>query len=317
MNNPKRPNALMGFAVFLLVAIVVNYTVSSHQVARLQPTHSSPVPSGYVKFFEETFSALNLRVDQKGIWESFGGNATTFKGQAGFGYDFFANPLWTGWPSSVSDLRVITPDGLRLRARVPTAEEAALIPTVNGRTAWISSSLGTYDRLKLRPPYYIEFKARMPSGANGRAVWPALWLYGNSRMHPPYSAGKAFEIDVHEGFGSSTDLSSIIHWDTADDGSNYLQAVAVKKAAGVDLSANFHVWGCLHDGNKGTFYFDGVEVGKITYDSKSNSSTPLDISLNISAGIPWTNTPPISGPYDMTVRYVRVFKPSAPSITAE
>jgi beta-glucanase (GH16 family) len=154
----------------------------------------------------------------------------------------------------------------------------------------------------------------MPAGAKGWAPWAALWLYANARQRPPFPLkGQHYEIDVHEGFGNSDWIASNLHWDAGEN--TELQAKTfVNRAAGVDLSTGFHIFGCLVTATQVIGYFDGAETGRAFVPAGASSAQPLALMLDVSAGLPWSQDLPAGGPYDMTVRYVRVFAPDSTGI---
>ena len=184
------------------------------------------------------------------------------------------------------------------------------MPPVHGVSPWISSSLGSFDRLNFKPPFYIEFRAKMPSGSAGQRPWPALWLYTNPRQRPPFSrAMKAYELDLHEGFGNSAEVASNLHWDTGE-ATPYRAFTITGRALSIDLSSDFHMWGASVTSSESVIYFDGHEIGRVKTPPDADGDQPMGISMNVSAGIPWKEEIPKGGPYDMFVRYVRLYAPN-------
>jgi hypothetical protein len=293
----------------------------------------SPIPSGYSKIWSDEFSALSLRTGGptwdglaagKGTWAAPGATYSADpRGVAGNGYDWFIDPSYYGWSKiGYKGPFTSTPDGLRIRAEHASAAIATMLPSVatfpwarhqlllrqDDRIPWMSGQVSTAYSVRIAPPFYFEARAKMPVGS-GRP-WPAIWLItGGDR--PGSETNKSYEIDVHEGFADSDQLHATIHVNTAAN----IHTV-VNQPSGVDLSHDFNTWGCTVTKDKQIFFFNGTEVGRLDTPAGANADDRYMIILDVSAGIPWKNGgPPSGGPFDMTVRYVRLYAPDTHGLT--
>jgi hypothetical protein len=287
-----------------------------------------PVPEGYHLVWADEFAKLSLRTGGptyygletgSGTWSAPGELIGDPRGGPGYGYDWFVDPSYYGWPGGYHGQFAITSDGLRIRAEAPPLALAKLYPHVNRSpepttATWMSGQITSWHAVRIKPPFYFEARAKMPVG-NGRP-WPAIWLATGQHRPAPNDHGKEYEIDVHEGFGESTKLNSTIHWNPYAMLSTYPAYNVVDSPSGVDLSAGFNVWGCYVTKTQQVFYFNGVEVGRVQTPAAANADQPYGIILDVSAGLPWKGGgPPSGGPYDMTVRYVRLYAPNPSGLT--
>jgi hypothetical protein len=281
------------------------------------------VPDGYRLVWSDRLTWLSLRTGGptsdgqilgSGTWAAPGAwYSIDPRGVAGYGYDWFVDPTYAGWPAGYQGQFAITDEGLRIRAEAPPLGMKALLPTVRGVTPWISGQVNSYYAVRITPPFYFEARAKMPAGV-GRP-FPAIWLVTGAH-HRSTDTGKEYEIDVHEGFGDSDRLHSTIHWSTSPIKRDYPAKTVVDMPSGIDLSTTFNTWGCHVTEERQTIFFNGREVGRIETPDAANADQPFGIVLDVSAGIPWKGGgPPSDGPHDMVVRYVMLYAPNTRGLT--
>ena len=256
------------------------------------------VPDGYHQVWSDEFTSLSLRTGGPtydgleagtGTWAAPGAWWNTNpKGVAGYGfYDWLVDPSYYGWPAGYSNhgQLAITQDGLRIRAEAPTPEMAPLLPSVaRARVPWMTGQINSYHGVHIKPPFYFETRAKMPLAVGH--PWPQIWLVTGAHRYPTDRA-KAYEIDVQEGFGESDRLHSSLHWNRNADDPTLLNYQVVNQPSGVDLSAGFNIWGCQVTRERQTFFFNGIEVGRVATQDLSTVDLPYSIILGVSAGIPW------------------------------
>ena len=175
---------------------------------------------------------------------------------------------------------------------------------------------------KFRQLYgYFEIECKMPFGAGVR---PAFWLYNkddiNGRFRP--------EIDIFEAFG----YLYTPHW--MNDSlriSGYATGVHLVTSSGhqrfggdrfdehfglsYDLSADYHVYGCLWEPDGVTFYFDGQQLGPKVETDLLNIPMFIDLRLRhmeqaqLGSGVLSRSNPytPTDRSNAFSIRYIRVW----------
>jgi Glycosyl hydrolases family 16 len=171
---------------------------------------------------------------------------------------------------------------------------------------WVSGILTTYDSFSISGPAYVEGRIKISTGAPG--VWPAFWALTKDWRSKGHS-----EVDFFEFFAKRTKEWQIHVFNGC--GSN--PACAAKAAhvhkASEDLSADFHVYGCLRTAKEFIFFLDGKQVFKTPVPGKDFAPDNLFVILSLQVGSdlpgfrdmrPDKSTP---SPLQMQVDYVRVW----------
>jgi beta-glucanase (GH16 family) len=156
---------------------------------------------------------------------------------------------------------------------------AAMLPIITKHkrfTPWITAQIYSYRAVRIKPPFYVEARAKMPAG-NG-APFPAIWLVTGAHRPPPLNYGKEYEIDLHEGFGDSNRLHSTIHWNLFTNKPDFPSRSVVDMAT-IDLSADFNTWGCKVSDEQQVFYFNGEEVGRVKTPKTANQDFGIMMSV--------------------------------------
>lgn len=122
----------------------------------------------------------------------------------------------------------------------------------------VSSLYGATPGASVRPPFYIEYRAKMPVGAAG--IWPAIWAIHQSFANTNYE-----ELDVLEQFSSST--VGYASWHSTGSNSSSSETVHGQ----FDASAAFHSYGAYVTTDTIYWYVDGEYTGL---------SLPTDIPLD-------------------------------------
>lgn len=145
---------------------------------------------------------------------------------------------------------------------------------------------------------FFEVRLKWPSGPG---TWPTFWLYPEDRKWPP-------EIDIFEANGYKPRLTwPNYHWTVGGK----QQADPTYFDAGVDLTADFHVYSLLWQPGLLVWYLDGREIKRLA--GEHVASKPMHINLNLAiappgnAGMP-TPDATTKFPCELEIDYVRVWK---------
>jgi beta-glucanase (GH16 family) len=97
---------------------------------------------------------------------------------------------------------------------------------------------------------YFEIRSKMPKSLG---TWPAFWLCSKYAWPP--------EIDIYEIYtgkhNGKKEFESSVHWGVAGESSRGTDCVNCKT---LDLTDDFHVYGCEWTESFIKFYFDGILV---------------------------------------------------------
>ena len=193
-----------------------------------------------------------------------------------------------GIGGSVIDLQTITNGMLQLQATNSSCLYGGLTfpySACNVRTK-ISQLYG-----------YFEVRAKF---AAGQGIFPAIWL-----MPPVYDPNVAWEIDVLEMLGNSpTTLYQNVHWGVFAEGHQQLQQLST-----FDSSAAFHTYAVDWDSTRIIWYYDDVEVYRLTSAQIPIPNVPMQLLLDNEVGSDWGGFPDGTTPWpsNMLVEYVRIY----------
>ena len=174
-----------------------------------------------------------------------------------------------------------------------TAEEAAanLQPLIDGYD-YTSGMLNSWHSFTQTYGYF-EISAKLPAG---QGLWPAFWLLQEDGDWPP-------EIDIFEVLGDDPGrLYTTVHTD--EWGEHTFDSYATDVA---DMSASFHRYGVNWQADFITFYFDGVQVFKVS--TPSDLHEPMYLIVNLAVGGYWPGDPDETTvfPATLEVDYIRVY----------
>lgn len=172
-----------------------------------------------------------------------------------------------------------------------------------------SGAVNTKDKATFGPGTYWEAKIKMP---NRVGFLPAFWSKPNSEAWPP-------ELDFVELFLDSGDWEDVshsahsIHYSTSTepgDESTYTHSPS-KYDSGVDLTQDFHVYGCKWMEDRIVHYVDGQKVAERTdptiLDALENGA-PFYMMLNIHIDKIGTADPSESWGEALVADWVRVWE---------
>jgi beta-glucanase (GH16 family) len=162
----------------------------------------------------------------------------------------------------------------------------------------------------------IEARIKLPSG--GRGIWPAFWMLGDNITTAYWPA--CGELDIMEMIWDPYEALGTIHYgsnspyDHQDDGGS--------RNIGVDLSADFHVYGVEWESDTIRFYMDGVNyfttTDAIWWSNVGSALAPFDqpffILLNFAYGAWWADPEDltVTFPQQLEIDYVRVYQKTTP-----
>jgi beta-glucanase (GH16 family) len=158
---------------------------------------------------------------------------------------------------------------------------------------------------------YGRFEARVKV-PKGNGLWPAFWMMGADFLQGrpwPYNG----EIDIMEVLGrNTTEMYTTLHAPAYNGGGGYGQ----KNAAGVDLSADFHLYAAEWDSKGIRFFLDNRLVFTASKETVENTrgpwvyDHPFYLILNLAVGGDFPGPIDSSTPFPsrMLVDYVRVLQ---------
>lgn len=141
---------------------------------------------------------------------------------------------------------------------------------------------------------YGYWEARIKSVGNAPGFLSAFWACTNEHWPP--------EIDFVEILGNDPTAAHVTQHYT--DSSGQYGVDGYEWHAGVDLSLDYHIYGCEWDANQIKYYIDGNLVA--TFTNKINE--PLYTLLNMHVGMDWTGDPTTTSNQFMYVDWVRVWQ---------
>lgn len=131
---------------------------------------------------------------------------------------------------------------------------------------------------------YMEARVWLPGTAAGISNWPALWADGTGTWP---STG---ELDVMEGLAGKP----CYHFHSPSGGPG--------GCANIGNPSGWHTFGADWRPGVVTYYYDGVQVGRIT---SGVTGAPMYLIANL--GVSSTISGPITTPSEMLVDYIRVY----------
>ncbi|WP_236695405.1 glycoside hydrolase family 16 protein [Mycolicibacterium chubuense] len=185
---------------------------------------------------------------------------------------------------------------------------------------YTSARVVTYGKQSIGVGTRVEARIKMPVD---KGVLPAFWSVGLEPGHE-FDWPRQGEIDIAEvpGFGTPEAArmwTGNIHGPSKANNTVDVKLNGVDADLGVDLSADYHVYGMDWYADRITWRVDGVEVGSVTkaqYEALGGDWTPFSgqwqhyLILNVAVGNPWTGDPSASAPLnaEMKVDWVRAYQ---------
>ncbi len=143
---------------------------------------------------------------------------------------------------------------------------------------------------------YFEMRAKLPKV---EGMWPAFWLLGAPQLVD--KSITQIEIDVLEHYGVNPNaLCTNVHWWYPDkshkgDGKNFVVT---------GMTDDFHNYGVMVEQDFIIFYYDGVELRRVT--TPEEAKVPLYILANLAMGGGWPIDKATSPSY-MYIDYIRAY----------
>ena len=255
-----------------------------------------PVPDNFSIIFEETFSFLDLRVGgptDRGLFHGAGrwtpryfwNEADPKPGAQGYGTGSaigFGTPQSEGaWfvdptSSEIASTKYspFSIDGRILRVR--TEKRPKLLDgklpinaDIGKEYEWVSGLLTSRHSFYFKPPAYVEARIKF---AGGFGLWSAFWLAtqetnGVYYFEPPFESTIPWEVDKPS---TEIDIAEYLpehgadnmyhawHWNEPNDPTFHGQGEFVRGSG--DFSNDFHVYGCLWESDKVSFFVDDSKV---------------------------------------------------------
>lgn len=287
------------------------------------------IPSGYQLVWAEEFDVLSFRTGGptnagyaagKGIWTASGNNYRDNNplGIVGYGYDWFVDPFYEGWPEDYPVLGPfdLEPSVLRMICETPTPSMASLLPKMKDKgqelnqPRTLSALITNSDAFRISLPFYRETRMRVPSSP---LAWPASWSIGHNRDDFPVNQHrKEFEIDDMETFGNPYEAATTIHWHATEGQNQEYKHVGQTHRLSTDLSAEFHTFGVWLNETHTIFYIDNLEAFRVAHPPGSDPFQPMSHILDMSVGFPWLGYQgSLEGPIVCEVDYVRYYAPAS------
>ena len=185
---------------------------------------------------------------------------------------------------------------------------------------YTSARVVTYGKQSIGVGTRVEARIKMPVD---QGVLPAFWSVGLEPGHE-FDWPRQGEIDIAEvpGFGTpaaARTWTGNIHGPAATNNAVDVKLDGVDADLGVDLSADYHVYGMDWYADRIIWRVDGVEVGSVTkaqYEALGGDWTPFSgqwqhyLILNVAVGNPWTGDPSATAPLnaEMKVDWVRAYQ---------
>jgi len=143
-------------------------------------------------------------------------------------------------------------------------------------------------------------RAKLPKG---KGLWPAFWLLPKDETWPP-------ELDPLEFFGAPNSRGeggpTLMHWGwVAPQGE---QGAGTWFDAGVDLTADFHVFAIEWEKDSTRFFLDDKKISELNTQKSFNK--PMYMLINLAVGGSWPENPDQNTkfPAVMEVDFVRAYR---------
>ena len=156
----------------------------------------------------------------------------------------------------------------------------------------------------------IEGRIKVPTG---QGIWPAFWMLGAN--FESVSWPDCGEIDIMEHVNNEPLTNSAIHW---QNGGHTYRTNSIPYERNV-----FHTYGAIWDESSITFTIDDIPFWTRTFTASDNSipifQRDFFFILNIAVGGNWPGNPDGTTvfPANMDVDYIRVYQPSALSVSSD
>jgi beta-glucanase (GH16 family) len=296
----------------ILHLILISLVLSSCLGFDSEPNKKRPLPqpvdprSGKTLVWYEDFSGNSLNTN---IW-SYDIGTGSDRGLTGWG-----NNELQYYTSRSQNIRV--ENGLL---------KLTLLRENYGGSQYTSARIHTKGR-KFFKYGFIEIRAKIPDGGNGKGVWPAIWMLSENNKYGRWP--RSGEIDIMEAWGPRMDtVHATTHWWTSETapGRSFNAGGVRTKTWPAKFSDEFHVYSL--DWSEGALIYRVDNTIIANYSNTRSSSMdgarnvphyPFDdyfhLILNIAYGgnpfslagraeLPWNNR----FPQEMQIDYIKVWQ---------
>lgn len=158
---------------------------------------------------------------------------------------------------------------------------------------------------------HVEARMKLPQG---QGLWPAFWMLGNDIKKLGWPA--CGEVDIMENLGREP---AIVHGTVHGPGYSGKNGITAQYTlpGSPALSEDFHLYAADWAPNRIAFSIDGHVYSTVTPASLPPGTTwvynhPFFLLVNLAVGGAWPGNPDAttSFPQQLTVDYIRVYKPS-------
>ncbi len=155
---------------------------------------------------------------------------------------------------------------------------------------------------------YIEVELRLPVG---KGVWSGFWMLNHDLPAYPERRPEVDSTEAYPGAGYASGWSDTSYHPIAYSSTVWRDAIdqagTVTVQPGVDLSRAFHKYGMKWEGNRQTFYYDGVQVFTLDVAMPDPMYLIFNLWFGGPAGEP-DSTTPTGKSNALEVNYVRTWK---------
>ena len=153
---------------------------------------------------------------------------------------------------------------------------------------------------------YVEMRAIMPLG---KGMWPSMWAESLGSDNKSLAYPNHLEVDGFENYNQQADPgkyyigNNVILWTDVNKNDGVNRQVFTNN---LDLTSDWHTYGCLVSDTQATFYLDGQVTHTIQIPATA-SKNPLFWMFDNALGGGWPVTVPPAKAVDMWVDYVRLY----------
>ena len=271
----------LSVVLIVLVLVGVNYTSTEALAApalnnrAVSQASNAPLP-GYTKLiFQDDFNTFNP-VWHSGEWWTREGNMSTEENNEQEAYAPANVTVQNGMLNITAKKQTVSVEGTTY------GYTSGLVETGGDQYGYANKFTFQYG--------YMEARIKIPAG---QGLWPAFWSWPANFQDPP-------ETDFMEILGNNPQADYMTVHYTGGSKQYVLNSV--------NLSKNFHIYGCEWTSTYIAWFVDGVQVARFS-NATLVSHQPMYLILNLAVGGDWPGAVSDSVlPATMQVDWVRVYQ---------